>query len=236
LTNESRHAERYPSSLTGQYEVLDQVLSEQTIKSNLFVPQLIQDQLDSERRRHIEALLDRKRVAMFQVRDEPEIDVALQLIDKYKLRGILVGAEEFRPFLAEMKRLDVGLVTRPVRAADPQRYLEDLVEASRTGIVIAFGSGTGEQLRITASLAVNAGMSREAALLGLTGGAAQMLGMPPGIGRIEPGQPADLVIWSGSPLDLASSPMHVIVDGQVLDSKSTPTKTTPAEERLAGQE
>jgi imidazolonepropionase-like amidohydrolase len=194
--------------------------------------------LDSERRRHVEALLDRKHAALFQVRDEAEIDVALQLIAKYKLRGVLLGAEEFRSFLPEIKRLEVGLIARPVRPADPHRYIDSLVAASQAGIPIAFGMGTGDQLRLTASLAVNSGMSREAALLALTGGAAQMLGMPPGIGRIEPGQPADLVIWSGSPLNLGATPLQVLVDGRPWNAEPTATEetTVPADQRLAGEE
>ena len=129
---------------------------------------------------------------------------------------MLVGPEEIKPFLDDMKRLGVGIVARPVQTGDYDRPLLELAEAAAAGVPVAFGSGTAQEMRMTAALAVNAGMPREAAWRGLTTGAVQMTGLPENAGRLVVGAPADLVIWDGSPLDLRSRPLGVIVDGKVI--------------------
>jgi imidazolonepropionase-like amidohydrolase len=221
LTADSRNNERYPASLAGQHELLDQALSLRSLERQLFVPELIQDQLDQERRRQMEALLSRQRVAVFAARTEAEIGTALSLIERFRLRGVLAGPEQFEPFLADIKRLGVGIVARPIRADDYDRYVQSIVKAAGDGIPLAFGLGTAEQIRVTAALAVNAGLPRSTCLSALTRGAATMLGMPAGAGRLIVGQPADLVIWNDSPLDPAASPLQVMIDGKPWDNRTT---------------
>ena len=62
---------------------------------------------------------------------------------------------------------------------------------------------------------MNAGMSSEAALNGLTPGGAKLVGMPATASALIRGAPADFVVWNGSPLDLRCRPSHVVVDGQL---------------------
>ena len=108
------------------------------------------------------------------------------------------------------------------------------VQASRSGIPVAF-SGSSEQIRVSAALAVNAGMTPESAMLALTSGAARLLGMPAGSGEIEPGQPADLVVWNNTPLNLAARPEVVIIDGKEFEPDAVKQKLVPVSpSRLAG--
>jgi hypothetical protein len=211
-----RGPDRYPGSLAGQVELVEQVLSGKGSGTELYVPSRVRQQIQSERRRQIATLLERKEVAFFEARTRPEVDAALQLIARFKLRGVLVGPEEIKPFLDDIKRLGVGIVARPVQLADYDRPLLELAEAAAAGVPVAFGSGPARELRITAALAVNAGMPREAAWHGLTTAAVQMTGLPEGAARLAVGAPADLVLWDGSPLDLRSRPLRVIVDGKVV--------------------
>src|SRR5262245_58392897 len=64
-----------------------------------------------------------------------------------------------------------------------------------------------------ASLAVKDGLDRENALQALTINPARIAGIDDRIGSIEPGKDADLVIWSGDPLDVLSRAVRVFVDG-----------------------
>ena len=89
-----------------------------------------------------------------------------------------------------------------------------MVAASHAAIPVSFGSGSAQDMRTTAALAVNAGMSREAAWRGLTTTAAKSAGLPDTFGRLVPGAAADIAIWDGSPLDLRSRPLRVLVDGK----------------------
>src|SRR5262249_29367723 len=154
-------------------------------------------------------VVDGKRVAFFEAQTRAEVDAALHLIGRFKLRGVLVGPEEIKPFLADIKRLGVGIVSRPVQAGDFDRPIQELAEAAAAGVAVAFGGSSAQEIRRGAALAVNAGMPREAAWRGLTTAATQLAGLPERTGRLVAGAPADLVVWDGAPLDLRSRPVRV---------------------------
>jgi len=64
-----------------------------------------------------------------------------------------------------------------------------------------------------AALAVKDGLDRETALRALTINPARIAGIEDRLGSIEPGKDADLVIWSGDPLDVLSRAVRVFIDG-----------------------
>lgn len=212
----ARGPARYPGSLAGQVELIEHVFNGKGPVTDLYVPSRVRQQIQSERRRQITALLERKQVALFEVQTRAEVEAALRLIRRFKLRGVLVGPEEIKPFLSEIKTLGVGIAARPVQSADYDRPLLELAEAAGAGVPVAFGSGSAQELRITAALAVNSGMSHETAWRGLTTAAVRLAGLPENTGRLAVGVPADLVIWDGSPLELRSRPLCVVVEGKVV--------------------
>jgi imidazolonepropionase-like amidohydrolase len=65
-----------------------------------------------------------------------------------------------------------------------------------------------------ATLAVKEGLDRETALRAVTINPARILGVGHRIGSIEPGKDADLVIWSGDPLDVMSRAERAYLDGR----------------------
>jgi imidazolonepropionase-like amidohydrolase len=71
-----------------------------------------------------------------------------------------------------------------------------------------------------AALAVKDGLDRENALRALTINPARIAGIDDRLGSIEPGKDADLVIWSGDPLDVLSRAVRVFVDGAEIYSYS----------------
>jgi len=64
-----------------------------------------------------------------------------------------------------------------------------------------------------AALAVKDGLDRETALRALTINPARIAGIAERVGSIEPGKDADLVVWSGDPLDVLSRVQRAFVDG-----------------------
>jgi imidazolonepropionase-like amidohydrolase len=64
-----------------------------------------------------------------------------------------------------------------------------------------------------AALAVKHGLDRETALRAITINPARIVGIADRVGSIAPGKDADLVIWSGDPLDVQSRVERVLVDG-----------------------
>ncbi|MDP6849522.1 MAG: amidohydrolase family protein [Planctomycetota bacterium] len=96
-----------------------------------------------------------------------------------------------------------------------------LLENAGTGF--ALGSAEAHDAMATeASLihqarqAVRWGLSPEAALAACTSIPAALCGLSEQTGSIEPGMDADLVLWSGDPLDASSSPLIVLIDGKVV--------------------
>jgi imidazolonepropionase-like amidohydrolase len=64
-----------------------------------------------------------------------------------------------------------------------------------------------------AALSVKHGLDRDTALQALTINPARIIGIDDRLGSIEPGKDADLVIWSGDPLDVLSRVEHALIDG-----------------------
>jgi imidazolonepropionase-like amidohydrolase len=66
------------------------------------------------------------------------------------------------------------------------------------------------------------GLTHEQAIAAITSVPADMFGMR-GAGRITPGSLADIVIWSGDPLETASAPTAIWIEGveQPMDSRQS---------------
>jgi len=69
-------------------------------------------------------------------------------------------------------------------------------------------------LAYQAAIAVKHGLDRETALRALTINPARIVGIADRVGSIAPGKDADLVIWSGDPLDVQSRVERAFVDGE----------------------
>jgi imidazolonepropionase-like amidohydrolase len=65
-----------------------------------------------------------------------------------------------------------------------------------------------------ASLAVKEGLDPQTALEAVTINPARIIGVDARIGSLEPGKDADLVIWSGDPLDVTSRAERAYCDGR----------------------
>jgi imidazolonepropionase-like amidohydrolase len=64
-----------------------------------------------------------------------------------------------------------------------------------------------------AALSVKHGLDRDTALRALTINPARIVGVEDRLGSIEPGKDADLVIWSGDPLDVLSRVERALING-----------------------
>jgi imidazolonepropionase-like amidohydrolase len=71
-----------------------------------------------------------------------------------------------------------------------------------------------------AALAVKDGLDRDTALRALTINPARIAGIEDRLGSIEPGKDADLVLWSGDPLDVLSRAERAFIDGAEVYSYS----------------
>lgn len=65
-----------------------------------------------------------------------------------------------------------------------------------------------------ATLAVKEGLDRDEALRALTINPARIMGLDDRVGSLAPGKDADVVVWSGDPLDVMSRAQRVLVGGR----------------------
>ena len=151
-----------------------------------------------------------------------EIESALDLAAMFKVPLVLLHAREaIRPAVSRLAGITVAF--GPLTPNDPRDLLEAPAGLARAGARLAFVSDapltSEEQLRVTAAFAVKYGLDRQEALRALTVTPAAALGLSKEVGTIEAGKDADLVVWSGDPLSLASSVELVIVNGSIVYRK-----------------
>ncbi len=73
-----------------------------------------------------------------------------------------------------------------------------------------------EELIVQAAMAVRLGLPEETALRGVTIEPAKAVLISDRKGSLEPGKDADLVIWSGNPLDVRNRPLLTMIRGKVV--------------------
>lgn len=75
------------------------------------------------------------------------------------------------------------------------------------------------------AMAVKEGMDRDAALRAVTINPAEVMGVADRVGSLAVGKDADLVLWSGDPIDLQSRALRVWVDGREVYSYDEAART-----------
>jgi len=97
-----------------------------------------------------------------------------------------------------------------------------LVAAGVVVVIGAHDTANARNLRQAAGNAVRGGLDHTAAITAITAAPAAVFGLPER-GRIAPGAVADLVLWSGDPLEISSAAEHVWIGGvdQPLVSRQT---------------
>ena len=159
-----------------------------------------------------------------------DIRNVLRLAREENLDIILDGAEEGWRVAAEIAAADVPVLINPldnlpssfeVRGAS----LENAARLHAAGVVIAIKGNEGSvhrarEARYNAGNAVAHGLPFLAAIEALTVNPARIFGQEDRFGALRPGLEADVVVWTGDPLEPLSQPIAVIIRGQPQDLNS----------------
>lgn len=159
---------------------------------------------------------------LFEVSERPDVQRAIEFARKHELKGALSGAEWSGELAKAVKDSGLSVVLPPLGVGEDQRTLRAVRALGEAGVPFGFGLDVPArhpaELRLAAALCVRAGLKPELAWRALSADAARIAGVEKRLGALQSGLDADLVLWSGDPLDLASSVAAVFVDGKLVYS------------------
>lgn len=178
--------------------------------------------------------LDRRGKMVVTVDREADIRQVLKLAEREKLDLVLTGAAEGWRVARELAAARVpvfvdALGNRPASFDALAATLENAARLHAAGVAVSFSqsgdaSHNARKVRQLAGNAVAHGLPWEAGLAGLTRVPAEAFGVADRLGTIEVGKRADLVLWSGDPLDVAHAAEQVWIDGKAIPMRSRQTE------------
>ncbi|MCA9547302.1 MAG: amidohydrolase family protein, partial [Myxococcales bacterium] len=152
-----------------------------------------------------------------------DITAALALAAEQGIRLVVVGGAEAWAEAAALAAAQVPVVLNPLEnlPGDFDRRLARpdsaaiLVKAGVTVALSTWETHNVRKLRQLAGNAVRAGLPHAQAVQAITAAPGRVLGVP-ALGTLRPGARADLVLWSGDPLELSSRAEQVLIGGRVM--------------------
>lgn len=141
-----------------------------------------------------------------------ELTAALELAREFGFEPLLIGARDAEKVLPRLVQQKAAIVLDSLRPEHRQAQLRVPALLAENGVPFCFG-GRPEHLRLSAVLAVRAGLDRKTALQALTRSPAVMFGQQASAGALRQGCAADFAVYSGDPLDLDSVHLATWIDG-----------------------
>jgi N-acyl-D-aspartate/D-glutamate deacylase len=170
----------------------------------------------------------------FSVDRATDIRQALAFAQKQGARPVVLGGAQAWQVAAMLAEARVPVVLDPLVDL-PDSFdqlgatLENAARLHRAGVRIAFtnlndSTHNARKVRQAAGVAVANGLPWDAALAALTANPAEIFGLGAEYGRIAPGFVADLVLWSGDPLEVTTVAEQVWIDGRPQSMRSRQTE------------
>jgi imidazolonepropionase-like amidohydrolase len=179
-----------------------------------------------ERNLKLESLipvLEGKLRAMIHCHRTDDILTAVRIAEEFGLRFSLEHATEGYKVAELLAGKRIPCVVGPILFSRVKYELRELTPRnpgilSKAGVKVAIQTDEASAVRyltMNAALAVQQGMDEEDALKAITINPAEIIGVADRVGSLEAGKDADVVVFSGHPLDYRSVAELVLIDGQV---------------------
>jgi len=152
-----------------------------------------------------------------------DIATALRLADEFGYELVIDHGTEAHLLADILAAKDIPVIIGPLFTSRSKvelrnRSLANPGKLAAAGVTIAITTDHPvvpiNFLAHQAALSVKHGLDREAALRALTINPARIVGVDDRLGTLDPGKDADLVIWSGDPLDVLSRVTLALIDGE----------------------
>jgi hypothetical protein len=170
----------------------------------------------------------------FGVDRASDIRQVLAFAQRHGARPVIVGGAQAWQVAALLAQAKVPVILDPLVNL-PGSFdqlgasLENAARLHRAGVRVAFtyfndGTHNARKVRQAAGIAVANGLPWEAGLAAITANPAEIFGLGAEQGRIAPGQFADLVLWSGDPLEVTTVAEQVWIEGRPQSMRSRQTE------------
>lgn len=174
--------------------------------------------------------LDGKLPVVFHVDRAADILSALGVAREFKLRPVIAGGAEAWKVAASLSAAKVPVIVFPLARPSSFDALgareDNAAKLHAAGVVVGISSGethNARKLRQAAGNAVRSGLPAEAALSAITRVPAEALGMGARYGTLAAGKVANLVVWSGDPLEIGTRVVDEVIRGRRVSLKNRQT-------------
>jgi imidazolonepropionase-like amidohydrolase len=191
------------------------------------------------RRMEMEALIPvvtGKVPVIFITSDEVSVRKAIELIQEYRLKGIIQGGDGILKYADRLAQSRIPVLWGGTRAL-PERWepydknYHTAAVLAEKDVLFAFDPGgrrpesrNTRNLPVPAAISVAHGLSEDDALRAMTINPARILRIDDQVGSLEVGKTANVVIWTESPIQLRARVETVIIAGRVIPLTSLQTR------------
>jgi imidazolonepropionase-like amidohydrolase len=179
-------------------------------------------------------VLDGRLPMLIEADKASDIEAAMRLAKEYNLKLIIAGGAEAWEIADKLAAAKIPVLTGamnniPESFASLGQRQENAGILTKAGVSVSVvgNAGGGDEeafnvrnVRFEAGNAVAYGMDWNAALRSITLTPAETFGVADRVGSLAPGKIADVVIWSGDPLEFASQPERVFIRGRQVTEQS----------------
>jgi imidazolonepropionase-like amidohydrolase len=171
--------------------------------------------------------LDEKLPVVFHVDRAADILAALAIAREFKLRPVIAGGAEAWKVATTLAAAKVPVIVFPLQGPSSFDALgareDNAAILDKAGVAVGVSTGdthNARKLRQVAGNAVRSGLPHEAALAAITRVPAEAFGMGARYGTLAAGKAANLVVWSGDPLEIGTQVLDVVIRGRRIPLKS----------------
>ena len=169
-----------------------------------------------------------------------DIVTAIRIAEEFGYRLVVNHGTEGGKIADVLAEKDIPVIFGPIITSRSKVELRDrsvrqFADMAAAGVRLAITTDhpvVPINLLITqGSMAVREGAPRQTVLEAMTINPARFLGLDDRIGSLEPGKDADVVVWSGDPLDVHQRVEHVVIDGDLVYTWNEDTHSAIIAER-----
>ncbi|MEE4172627.1 MAG: amidohydrolase family protein [Xanthomonadales bacterium] len=223
---------RGASSRTGGSRAVQWLLLNQAVEETVRAPARGEEALLTRAGRQTLERYANGGTVVFTVNRASDILQTLQFAEDHDIVPVIYGGAEAWMVAEQLAAAEAPVILNPLQNL-PGNFdslgarLDNAALLHARGVTVAFGAGESHNARKLRQMAGNAashGLPKEAALAALTINPARIFGVARTFGSLEEGKRADLVLWSGDPLEVTTVADLVIVAGEVDSMESRQTK------------